>query len=95
MANAASAARSVIGCTAMPLVTMYSRTTCGLCDEAREAILGLLGDASFEYEEVFVDDHPDLEREYGLRVPVVLVDGQERFEFAVDPDELRELLGEG
>jgi glutaredoxin len=71
---------------------MYSRTTCGLCDEAREVILAAHAENAFEYEEVFVDGHDDLERAYGLRVPVVLVDGEERFELHVDADVLRDLL---
>ena len=74
----------------MARVTMYSRTTCGLCDEAREAILAVRAEAPFDYEEVFVDGRDDLERAYGLRVPVVLIDGQEAFEVHVDPA----LLGE-
>lgn len=69
----------------MTRVTMYSRTTCGLCDQAREAILGVRAEAPFDYEEVFVDGRDDLERAYGLRVPVVLIDGQEAFEVDVDP----------
>lgn len=71
---------------------MYSRTTCGLCDVAREKILAVRGEVPFDYEEVFVDRDPDLEREYGLRVPVVLVDGVERFEVEVEETELRTLL---
>ena len=71
---------------------MYSRRTCGLCDEAREAILSVRGDLEFEFEEVFVDADDALEREYGLRVPVVLVDGVERFEVEVPSGELRGLL---
>lgn len=77
-----------------PLVTMYSRATCGLCDRAREVILALRDEVPFEYEELFVDDEPELEREYGLRVPVVLVDGRERFEVEVAPAELRSVLTE-
>jgi hypothetical protein len=73
---------------------MYSRTTCGLCDEAREVILGARADHPFEYEEVFVDGHRDLEGRYGERVPVVLVDGEERFDLRVDPMELRAALAE-
>jgi hypothetical protein len=71
---------------------MYSRTTCGLCDRAREVILALRDEVPFEYEELFVDDEPGLEREYGLRVPVVLVDGRERFEVEVPAAELRSVL---
>jgi Glutaredoxin-like domain (DUF836) len=68
---------------------MYSRLTCGLCDEAREVILAVRAETPFEYEELFVDGRDDLERAYGVRVPVILVDGQERFEVHVDPAELR------
>jgi glutaredoxin len=76
----------------MPSVVMYSRTTCGLCDEAREVILEAKADNPFEYEEVFIDGHHDLESRYGQRVPVVLVDGEERFDLRVDPLELRAAL---
>lgn len=71
---------------------MYSRTTCGLCDEAREVILSVRAEAPFEYAEVFVDGREDLERAYGLRVPVVLVDDIEQFEIEVEPARLRALL---
>jgi hypothetical protein len=71
---------------------MYSRTTCALCDEAREAILSVRAEDPFEYEEIFVDGREDLERVFGLRVPVVLVDDSEQFEIEVDPARLRALL---
>ena len=71
---------------------MYSRTTCGLCDRAREEILALRSEVPFEYDEVFVDGDDALEREYGLRVPVVLVDGEEAFEVEVTREDLRAAL---
>ncbi|HEV3474299.1 MAG TPA: glutaredoxin family protein [Actinomycetota bacterium] len=71
---------------------MYSRTTCGLCDTARDTILALRDEMAFGYEEVFVDGNQELERRYGLRVPVIEVDGEERFETQVDPSQLREVL---
>jgi hypothetical protein len=76
-------------------VTLYSRTVCGLCREARDAILGVRVAVPFRYEEVFVDGREDLERAYGLRVPVVLVDGVEQFELHVDPGRLSALLTAG
>jgi glutaredoxin len=76
----------------MTRVTMYSRRICGLCDRAREAILGLRADVAFEYEEVLIDGRDELERTYGLRVPVVLLDGREAFEVEVDPADLRAAL---
>lgn len=79
----------------MPLVAevvMYARDGCHLCDEAREAILGLRGEVSFEYREVDIEGDRELEREHGLRVPVVVVDGEEAFEYRVDVGELRRML---
>lgn len=64
---------------------MYSRPGCHLCDEARQVIFAERGRTSFGYEEIDVTGSDDLELEYGLRIPVVLVDGQERFEILVDP----------
>jgi glutaredoxin len=74
------------------VVRMYSRRTCGLCDEAREIILATRGRFSFEFDEVFIDGHDSLEREYGLRVPVVEVDGAEEFEFTVEPARFDQLV---
>jgi glutaredoxin len=76
-------------------ITMYSRRICGLCDRAREVLLSVRAELPFEYEEVLVDGDEALEREYGVRVPVVLLNGVERFEVEVPPDELRSLLASG
>lgn len=76
----------------MTTVTMFSRTTCGLCDQAREVVLAVRAETPFEYEEVFIDGRDELERAYGLRVPVLLVDGEEAFELEVDPAQLRASL---
>ena len=69
-------------------VLMYSRPGCGLCDEARRVILGVRERSPFRYEEVDISDDDALELEYGIRIPVVLVDGEERFEVRVDASEL-------
>jgi glutaredoxin len=67
---------------------MYSRPGCGLCDEARRVILGERRRTPFRYEEVDISGDDALELEYGIRIPVVLIDGEERFEVRVDPAEL-------
>jgi hypothetical protein len=75
-----------------PRVTLYSRAACGLCDEARERVLQVRAEVPFAFDEVLIDGREDLERAYGLRVPVVLVDGEERFELHVDPTQLRRVV---
>lgn len=64
-------------------VRMFSRPGCGLCDEAREVILSERERTPFVFDEVDVSDDDNLELEYGIRIPVVLVDGVERFEVHV------------
>lgn len=52
-----------------------------------------LREREFGFEEIFIDGNDEEEKAYGLRVPVVLVDGTEVFEAQVDPDLLRQALG--
>ena len=72
--------------TILPVrVVLYSRPRCGLCDQARAVIRSELERSAFDFEEVNVETDDALELEFGLRIPVVVVDGEERFEVSVDP----------
>jgi Glutaredoxin-like domain (DUF836) len=71
---------------------MYSRPRCGLCDEAREVIMAERARTPFDYRELDVSGDDELELEYGIRIPVVSIDGEERFEIEVDPAEFRAAL---
>jgi len=65
-------------------VVLYSRPGCHLCDEARAAILDVRGHVPFGFDEVNIETDDALIREYGIRIPVVTIDGEEAFEVAVD-----------
>ncbi len=71
---------------------MYSRPGCGLCDEAREVIMAQRVQTPFDYREVDISGDDALELEYGIRIPVVLVDGRELFEIRVDARRLAETV---
>jgi hypothetical protein len=73
-------------------VTLYSRPGCGLCDEARAVLLAQATRTPFELEEVDVETDDVLELAYGIRIPVVLIDGEERFEIEVDPEAFARLV---
>jgi glutaredoxin-like protein DUF836 len=73
-------------------VVLYSRRACHLCDEARSVILAERDRTPFDFDEVLIDGDEALERDYGLRVPVVEVDGAEEFEFVVEPRGFARLL---
>lgn len=51
--------------------------------------------SSFDLEEVSIDGDESLELAYGIRVPVVEIDGREVFEVEVDPAALRRLVRAG
>lgn len=76
----------------MTLVTLYGKPGCHLCEEAREVVLRVRDDHGFDLEEVDVSLDPALHRDYGERIPVVAVDGEEAFQYHVDGEVLRRLL---
>ena len=76
----------------MHKVVLYSRPGCHLCDVAREAIQSLRERLAFEFEEVDIEADDELELEYGIRIPVVEVDGEEAFEVTVDAERLARLV---
>ncbi len=76
----------------MPVVTLYGKPGCHLCDDARVVIERVRVERGFELEEVDVSLDPVLHRRYGERIPVVVLNGEEMGEFFVDEASLRERL---
>jgi glutaredoxin len=76
----------------MTVVTLYGKPDCHLCDEAREVVVAVRSRWSFELHEVDVSLDPALQREYGERIPVVAVDGQDLFQYRVEAGALLRAL---
>jgi glutaredoxin len=77
----------------MTAVTLYTRPGCHLCDEARQAILGLREELlAFELSEVNIEQDDDLMARYLERIPVVAVDGELVCELELKLDLLRARL---
>jgi glutaredoxin len=74
------------------MVTLYGKPGCHLCEEAREVVLSVRAERGFELREVDVSLDAVLHARYGERIPVVTIDGEEAFEYHVDPAGLRERL---
>jgi len=77
----------------MPKLTLYTKPDCCLCDEARDALERVRSRVAFELDVIDVSTDAKLAGRYGERIPVVLVDGHEAFEYTVDEDELESRLG--
>ena len=68
----------------LPLVTMYSRRNCHLCEVAKEVVESARNQAEFEFEVVFIDGDVGLEKVYGEEVPVTFINGKRHDYFRVD-----------
>jgi glutaredoxin len=75
-------------------VVLYTRLGCHLCEEAERVLREQRAAVGFDLELVDVDRDPELARRYGVRVPVVAVDGEDLFEYEVPVDLLQARLGE-
>jgi glutaredoxin len=76
----------------MGQVTLYGKPGCHLCDEARAVVERVRAQRPFELREIDVSLDPALHREYGERIPVLALDGEELFEFHVEEAVLLERL---
>ena len=76
----------------MPRLTLYTKPDCCLCDEAAEALERVGARVPFTLEVVDISTDPELQRRYGERIPVVLVDGEAAFEYIVDEAALENRL---
>ncbi|CAB4697350.1 MAG: glutaredoxin family protein [Actinobacteria bacterium] len=73
-------------------VTLYSRTGCHLCDDARVVVEQVCAELGEEYAEVDIDLDPELVERFGHEVPVTFVDGRQHDFWRVDADRLRAAL---
>ena len=70
-------------------VTIYSRAHCHLCEVAMATLLELQKDLEFEIDKKLIDGNPELEKQYGEQVPVILINGAMHDFFRVDPERFR------
>jgi len=74
---------------ARPLVTLYTRQGCCLCDEAKHVIDDARRRTAFDYEEFDIDGDSELRRLYNDEVPVIAINHNKAFKYRVD---LKEFL---
>ena len=76
-----------------PRLQLLVRDGCHLCHTAAEQLAPIAARAGLEPRQVDVDGDPELQAEYGDRVPVLLLDGREHAYFTLDVPRLRRDLG--
>ncbi|GAA4859040.1 MULTISPECIES: glutaredoxin family protein [Saccharopolyspora] len=73
-------------------VTVMTRRDCHACDEALADVRRICADLGVPWTASDVDADPELRAEYGDRVPVILVDGDEHGFWKVEESRLRAAL---
>nr|WP_245650274.1 glutaredoxin family protein [Millisia brevis] len=78
-------------------VVLLTREGCSACGTALEVLRGICGEFGLTPRVIDVDlaaaDDPELRAEYGDRLPVVLLDGEEHSYWTVDTARLSADLG--
>lgn len=75
-----------------PLLTLYTRPGCCLCDKACELIEKVGRDVPLTLEQVDITGDAELERLWGEKIPVVALDGQVAIVSRVSEFWLRRIL---
>ena len=77
----------------LPMLTVYSRQGCHLCEILIEELLLLVRDrAQLDVQDI--DSRPDWVAEYGVRVPVVELDGRCLCQYQLDREAVSAALDE-
>lgn len=75
-----------------PLITLYSRPGCHLCEQALEALLRLREEVAFQIDERDISEQDALLRAYFDRIPVIEMDGVELCDVVLDEEAVRAAL---
>ena len=73
-------------------LTIYSRPGCHLCDEMEAIIARVALTIPLTLERIDISTDPTLEAQYGLEIPVLLIEGKKAAKFRVSEEELRRIL---
>lgn len=75
-----------------PVVTLYTKRDCPLCDEAAATLRALAAEIGFSLTEVDVEADPVLRARYGQSVPVIAIEGREVMRAPLEPAAVRAAL---
>jgi hypothetical protein len=71
---------------------MYSRPGCHLCEEMKAVVEKVAVAEPIDLREVDISGDPELERRYGLEIPVLEIDGKKIAKYRIDEQVLTRAL---
>ncbi len=75
-----------------PQVTLLTRQGCHLCEAARQTVHRVTSELGLGFHEVDVDEHPDLKARHDTEIPVVMVNGEPKDFWQINPKRLHKIL---
>ena len=66
------------------MVTIYTRQGCHLCERAEAVVAEARRRLAFELEIIDIDQSPALKEKYNEAVPVISLNGRDRFGYAIE-----------
>lgn len=73
-------------------LSIYSRPGCHLCDEMKAVVHRVGATIPLTLEELDVSHDVELERLYGVEVPVLMIEGRKVAKYRISEGELRRIL---
>jgi glutaredoxin len=73
-------------------VVLYTRPGCHLCEEAKHEMLAAHCADEYELEEVNINEDPALVQLYGLKIPVITINGIEAFKYRLTAAEFKKAV---
>jgi glutaredoxin len=73
-------------------LTIYSRPGCHLCDDMKAVVTRVARTIPLTLQEIDISTDAALEAEYGLEIPVLLVEGKKAAKYRIGEEELRKVL---
>ncbi|GAC1632364.1 MAG: hypothetical protein NVS4B7_19990 [Ktedonobacteraceae bacterium] len=75
-----------------PQVTFYTKAGCHLCDEARDMLDDIAGEATYELSEIDIRSNAAIFEQYRYRIPVIVINNVILLEGRIEFRELAEAL---
>ena len=76
----------------LPVVTIYSRPGCHLCDDMKAIVARVARSVPLTLEVIDISTDPALEASYGPDIPVLMIGGKKAAKYRLTELELRRLL---
>jgi Glutaredoxin-like domain (DUF836) len=71
-----------------PVVTLYGKPDCHLCDDAEDRLAGLSRQVGLRYRKVDIQSSAELFERFRYRIPVIQVEGGATLDWPVTSEEM-------